>query len=240
MKYMGSKARIKKEILPLILKDRQPNQFFVDLMSGGMNLIDGVEGNRIANDLNFYLIEMWRKLLEGWIPDEFYEKEIHYSVKKTPEKYPAYLVGYVRFICSFGGDWNGGFAGYYPESRRNKNGVLPSYQKEGKNGIIKQLEKLKGVIFFSKNYYEVKIPSNSIVYLDPPYKGTTGYFTDFDHEFFYNFARKLKKDGHKVFISEYEMPSDFICVWQKEISSQLSANGKSGGNKKSIEKLFTL
>ena len=28
---MGSKARIKKEILPLILKNRTENQFFVDL-----------------------------------------------------------------------------------------------------------------------------------------------------------------------------------------------------------------
>ena len=35
MKYMGSKARIKKEILPLILKNRTENQFFVDLMGGG-------------------------------------------------------------------------------------------------------------------------------------------------------------------------------------------------------------
>ena len=63
MKYMGSKARIKKEILPLILKNRTENQFFVDLMGGGMNLIDSVDGNRIANDLNFYLIEMWKELL---------------------------------------------------------------------------------------------------------------------------------------------------------------------------------
>ena len=29
MKYMGSKARIAKEILPIILKDRKPEQCYV-------------------------------------------------------------------------------------------------------------------------------------------------------------------------------------------------------------------
>ena len=32
--------------------------------------------------------------------------------------------------------------------------------------------------------------------------------------------------------------NDFICIWEKEVKSSLSANGKSGGNKNSIEKLF--
>jgi DNA adenine methylase len=39
-------------------------------------------------------------------------------------------------------------------------------------------------------------------------------------------------------MSEYQMPDDFICIWEKETKSSLSANGKSGGNKKSTEKLF--
>ena len=240
MKYMGSKARIKKEILPLILKDRKENQYFVDLMCGGFNLIDSVEGNRIANDLNYYLIEMFRALLGGWIPCDFYDKDFYNEVKNNKEKFPPYLVGWLGFVCSFSGKWFGGFAGYYPESRRSKTGILPSYQNESKKSILKQLEKLKDVLIFNEKYFEIEIPENSIVYFDPPYKGTTKYFTDFDHDFFYNYVRKLKKEGHQVFVSEYEMPSDFICIWEKEISSQLSANGKIGGSKNSVEKLFTL
>ena len=46
--------------------------------------------------------------------------------------------------------------------------------------------------------------------------------------------------GHKVFISEYNAPKDFKCIWEKEVKSSLSANWKSGGNKNSTEKLFTL
>jgi DNA adenine methylase len=41
-----------------------------------------------------------------------------------------------------------------------------------------------------------------------------------------------------VFVSEYNAPDDFVCVWQKEAKSSLSANGKIGGNKTSVEKLF--
>ena len=45
---------------------------------------------------------------------------------------------------------------------------------------------------------------------------------------------KHRKEGHTVFISEYNAPDDFVCVWQKEIQSGLNVNS----TKKGIEKLF--
>jgi DNA adenine methylase len=68
MVYMGSKSRIAKHILPIILKDRKPYQYFVDCFAGGMNLIDNVTGPRIANDINPNLIAMFAALQGGWIP----------------------------------------------------------------------------------------------------------------------------------------------------------------------------
>lgn len=44
MKYMGSKNRYAKEILPLILKDRKENQWYVEPFVGGANVIDKVGG----------------------------------------------------------------------------------------------------------------------------------------------------------------------------------------------------
>lgn len=75
MQYMGSKARIAKEILPLILVDRKEGQYFVEPFCGGCNVTDKVLGNRIANDYNEYLIAMFRGLVSGdyrnlRIPDE--------------------------------------------------------------------------------------------------------------------------------------------------------------------------
>lgn len=236
MKYMGSKARIAKEILPIILKDRKQNQWYIELMAGGCNMIDKVSGNRIANDNNFYLIELLKKVVyENWIPEKI-SRELYSKIKLDKEKYPAYLVGWIGFNCSYSGKFFGGYAG----ETKTKINTIRDYQQEAINNILKQVENLKGAIFKNEEYYNLNIPPKSIVYADPPYKKTTGYQCKFDYDYFWNYIRLLSKNGHSVFVSEYVAPSDFICVWQKEVNSSLSANGKAGGNKKSIEKLFTI
>ena len=233
---MGSKARIKNEILPIILKDRTENQFFVDLFCGGMNLIDGVSGNRIANDLNSYLIKMFSVIIDGWIPEKEYSKDFYNKVKNNKENYPEYLVGWIGFNCSYSGKFFGGYAG----KTKTKIGTIRDYQAEAFKNVFNQIKNLKGVYFSNRDFDKVLIPEKSIIYCDIPYKGTTEYFQKFDYNKFYEFARQKKKEGHQVFISEYEMPKDFICIWEKEVKSSLSANGKIGGSKNSIEKLFTL
>ena len=47
----------------------------------------------------------------------------------------------------------------------------------------------------------------------------------------------MKADGHKVYISEYSMPEDFTCIWEKELKVQVACNSNSIP---SVEKLFTL
>jgi len=56
MKYMGSKNRIAKEILPIMLKERN-QRTWVEPFVGGANLIDKVDGKRIGADINPYLID---------------------------------------------------------------------------------------------------------------------------------------------------------------------------------------
>ena len=92
-----------------------------------------------------------------------------------------------------------------------------------------------GVTFQNKPYYELELPPNSIVYCDPPYEGTTKYANDFDHNLFWNWVRNISKQGHTVYVSEYNAPNDFECVWQKEIVSSLTQDT---GSKKVVEKLF--
>ena len=57
MKYMGSKNRIAKHILPIMLKDRKEGQYWVEPFVGGANMIDKVEGNRIGADFNESVIK---------------------------------------------------------------------------------------------------------------------------------------------------------------------------------------
>lgn len=245
MKYMGSKARFTKDILPIILKDREPWQWYVEPFAGGMNAICEVDGNRIANDIHYYLIEMWRELVRGWVPGKV-TKDEYLKVKAEPSEYPAYYVGWVGFNCSYSGKWFGGYAGEYYDKGPNYefNGertVLRHYQTEAVRNVLKQVPKMQGVVFQNKPYYGLELPANSIVYCDPPYEGTTKYKVDgFDHSLFWDWVRNISKQGHTVFVSEYNAPADFECVWQREAKSSLSANGKSGGNKISVERLFKL
>ena len=233
MKYMGSKARLAKHLLPIILENRKPKQYYVEPFVGGANMIDKVTGPRIGSDANKYLIALWKELQNGWVP-KTYTKEEYYDVKANMELlYPLHVIGFVGFLCSYRGKW---FAGYAGETK-TKEGIR-DYQKEAVKNIMEQLPKLKNTQFVNFEYHELAIPRKSIIYCDPPYQGTTKYFIDFDHVYFWEWCKLKTLEGNQVFISEYAAPDNFRCVWEGKVKSQLSANGKSGGTKISTEKLF--
>ena len=243
MKYMGSKARFAKHILPIVLEGRTKEQTYVEPFAGGMNVIDKVEGKRIANDIHTELIEMWKALVcDNWKPPH-YTKEQYQQIRTNKKSYEPHVVGWVGFACSYSGKYFGGYAGDYFDKGKNyklngERNVQRNYQTEAINSTAKQIQKLKGVKFTNINYLELQIPPNSVIYCDPPYQNTTKYSHTFNHSFFWDWCREKSKQGHTVFVSEYAAPDDFECVWQKEAKSFLSANGKIGGNKVSVEKLF--
>lgn len=227
MKYMGSKNRIAKYILPIILKDRKEGQFYVEPFMGGCNLIDKVTGNRIASDINEYIVELLKELLSGWTPPNLVTEEQYKEVKNNKENYPKHLVGFYGIFLTFGSTWFGTFA----RNKRNTN-----YAIEGRKNLLKQIKNLQGTKFVHSSYNELEVPRNSIIYCDPPYEGVAGYKDKFNHAEFWEWCRKMKKIGHTVFVSEYKAPEDFICVWEKNIDTNMNA----GIMKKSTEKLFTL
>lgn len=245
MKYMGSKNRIAKEILPLILKNIENKSYYVEPFVGGCNMIDKVPNTiiRIGNDSNEYLIAMWKELQSGWIPPKLVSEDFYKAVQRNKKDYPNHIVGYIGFNLSFGAIF---FSCYRRDSMGKRDYSLESY-----NNVTKQLQFIKDIKFFNKkmqfNELEIDALKNikefkdgkSIIYCDPPYKGTAGYkdSKDFNYEGFYDYCRELKKLGNDVFISEYEMPNDFKCIWQKEIMNNLA---KKVDAKKGIEKLFTL
>lgn len=230
---MGSKARHAKEILPIILKDRKEGQWYVEPFVGGCNMIDKVDGNRIGADINEPLISMWESLQNGWTPPDYVEPNTYKSIRENQSTCRKDVLGWVGHCCSYNGKWFGGFAGKIT----TKEGNYRNYQTEAINAVTKQQVKLVGVQFHCCTYDALDLPRNSIIYCDPPYKGTTKYKDDFDHEKFYDWCREKRKEGHIIFISEYRMPEDFKCVWQKQVNSSLT---KDTGSKKAIEKLFTL
>lgn len=236
MKYLGGKTRLAKHLLAVMLKDRKPNQYYVEPFVGGGSVIERVEGNRIANDINPFVVACLKALSEGWLPPEEVSKEFYQELRKrfkegliTEEGFP--LVGYVGFACSFKGKFWNGFAN--PTKTRN-------YIDESFRNAVKQAPKLKGIEFHSVPYQELVIPKDSIIYCDIPYKGTTTYkgVDSFNYEEFWDWCRNKKQEGHKVFISEYQAPEDFTCVFEKRHFTVLNAHNQA--TKKTVERLFEL
>lgn len=230
MQYMGSKRRIAKEILPIILKEIQPNQWYIEPFVGGCNIIDKADHNlKIGADNNRYLIAMWKELQNGWNPPCQIKKEEYFQIKEgfknDTKEYPDHLIGFVGFACSFRSKWWGGFSG---------NDVSRDYIGQAFRSIMKQVPNILNVSLFSGSYDSLTIPESSVIYCDPPYADTTKYGKDnFNSDLFWEWCREKVSEGHKVFVSEYKAPEDFVCIWEKEISCNLG-----GTSKTAIEKLF--
>lgn len=227
---MGSKNRHSKQLLPIILKDRKPEQYYVEPFVGGANMIDKVDGLRIGSDCNKYLIALLKEMQLDTFTAPDITEDIFDRMKKKPSEFSDWMLGYAGFQLSFGAMWFGSY-------RRDNTGKR-DYSSEAMRNVNKQAEKVKGIDFYNMSYIELEIPDNSIIYCDPPYKGTAKYKAneeEFNHEVFYGWVRAKVKEGHQVFISEYNMPEDFVCIWQKEVNGNIS---KDTGKKKSTEKLF--
>ena len=233
MKYMGGKTRIAKEILPLILADRKEGQYFVEPFCGGCNVTDKVLGNRIANDYNKYLIAMFEGLVSGEKYPEQIDRELYSDVRTCfrsgSDKYDIGFMGWVGFMASYNGRF---FDGGYSGSNVISKGMPRNYISEAIRSITRQLPKLQGVEFRSGDYKNLQIPEESIIYCDPPYMNTKGYTVGLDYDEFWQWCRERVYDGHKVYISEYQAPDDFITIWEKSVQNCLSVN------KKATEKLF--
>ena len=228
---MGSKNRLAKELIPIITKDLKPNQWYVEPFVGGANLIDKVQHPyKIGADCNRYLIALLKYVQAGGQLPEQITKEEHQKVKEQMDSYPDWYVGFVGFICSYSGRF---MAGYVRNNVLKKSGKVEHYQKEHINNLLKQ--NLSDTTFIYSDYRSLDIPDNSVIYCDPPYSGTTGYKDAFDSEAFWDWCRQMKAKGHQIYISEYNAPSDFACIWQKDQNKNLG-----GTVQATVEKLFTL
>ena len=232
MKYMGSKNRIAKEILPIMLKERE-ERVWVEPFVGGANMIDKVQGQRIGADINPYLIDALIAIRDS-VDDlpknnhEFTESDYKQLRKNDDYKYK----GYAGFAFSYGGKWLGGWSRTDKTSIKQRDYVAESYRN-----AVNQSPLLQGIELITKNYLDLEIPENSLIYCDPPYEGATKYKDDFNHSEFWQWCRNMASKGHIVFVSEYKAPDDFECVWEKEIVSSLTQDT---GSKKAVEKLFKI
>ena len=242
MKYMGSKSKIAKYIVPIIQKyiDDYNIDVYVEPFCGGCNIIDKIDCKiKIANDNNPYLIELFRNRGKVLNMPDFITKEEYSKVRNCynnlkngiiDEAYPLWYIGAIGFLASYNGRFfDGGYAGMAHE-----NGVERNMYLEAKNNFIKQSENLQNIIFSFNDYKNFDV-EGVLYYCDPPYMNTKKYNTskDFDYDRFYDWARKQSKNNI-VLISEQYMPDDFECIWEKPVKRFINAKSKIS----SKEKLF--
>lgn len=201
-------------------------------MWGGANLIDKVPSSfqRIGIDCNPHVIQALiaiRDLVDK-LPDSLTEDEYKQLKGCDPEPIKSWL----RFIASFSGKFD---AGYARDNQSNDS----TYVGYGKRNAQKQSELLQGIELVTGSYDEYVYFENCLVYCDPPYKGTTSYKTNiFDYDKFWNWCRRMSKNN-SVFISEYSAPKDFICVWSGEVKTNFASQRKNATHN-ATEKLFRL
>ena len=238
MRYMGSKNRISKYIVPIIQSYISSNtKGYIEPFMGGCNVIDKIQCNkRIGIDIHKQLIELLKYARDYYelIPERILE-DTYKEVKNNKEKYEDWYVGLVGFCASFGAKYFGGYA------RDSKNDTTGKWSKGAIRNLKKQAPNLKGIEFYNCSFLDLpkdKI-NNCVIYCDPPYRDTTKYkIEDFPYKEFYQWCRDMSKNN-TVLISEYNMPEDFTCIWEKETKVNFDSLRKVKDDKnKRIEKLY--
>ena len=233
MKYVGSKAKISKFIVPILQEyiDKNNIQTYIEPFVGGANVIDKINCKvRIGNDYDKLVID----LLQGYTKDiklpELPTKEHYYDVRDNPDKYDKVYRSAILLFASYNARVYGGCYGAFAKT---KEGKIRNYFQEAKRNFEKQLPLLKGVIFTNKDYRDLEIPSNSLIYCDPPYQNGIGYKDNFNHKEFWQWVRE-KSNDNIVIVSEYEAPDDFDVIWEQDVKTHMNNRNKI----KKTERLF--
>lgn len=230
MIYIGSKRRISKFIIPIMLEEANKKGIttWIEPFVGGGNSIDKVPSTfrRIGIDINPHSIQALiaiRDLVDE-LPDNVSEDQ-YKQIKHTE---PEPINSWIRFVCSFGGIFEKTYA-------RNKNNS--NYAARGVRNARKQSPNIQGVELINGDYSMFNDFKNCLIYCDPPYEGVSSYKTPpFNHSKFWQWCREMSKNN-LVFVSEYNAPDDFECVWQGSIKTNFASQRKTATGV-AVEKLF--
>lgn len=242
MVYQGSKAKLRKYILPILQNCINENHIenYYEPFCGGANMIDHIRcKNRIGSDINSELIELLKYMRDNPNLDIFpqdcsfeHYSDVRENRKNKTNKYSTPYTSGIGYFASFGGRY---FQGGYG---RNAKGGKCIYNERLRNAK-EQASLLMGIEFNTCSFenYNPNDFKNCLFYLDPPYYNTKEYENKFDYEKFYNWCEELGKENY-VFISEYYMPSNFQCIWSKERMVLQKSDREKG--EIAVEKLFTI
>lgn len=242
MKYMGSKSRIAKYIVPILQECIDSNHVttYIEPFVGGGNIIDKIRcQERIGSDINPYLIALLKRVQEGKPLLDEVSRDTYNLVRDAwkngtdKAKYEQWYVGNIGFLASYNGRWfDDRYAKPYIVKTHNGSKTCDGYQ-ESKRNLEKQASNLFNITLKCSEYkeYAPQHYKDCVFYLDPPYLNTKPYSINptFDHEVFWGWARELSKNNY-VYISELVAPKDFEIVWNRSTLVSLDTQHKNTRN----------
>ena len=227
--YQGSKSQIAE----FVVANLPPADVFVDLFAGGCAvthcaILSDKYKRFICNDINDTPM-IFKRAIDGefrdfsYVPtrEEFFESDdpvikLIYSFGNDGETYLwSREIEPVKVCASRMISANSQYERrmWYRKFMNNLEEYIAKYGEVVDAGHTKQLqslERLESLEIKQQDYQTVEIPSNSLVYCDPPYRGTTGYNgSTFD---FVAFDEWLADVDFMVVVSEYTAPNDCVEV----------------------------
>ncbi len=225
MQYNGGKSRLAKKFAPILQEAlAECGGRFVEPFVGGFNLLPALGGavsEAICSDVHPGLISLYWALQSGkFDPPESLSEE-DYARIRAANDWDDPLAAFAAFGCSFGGKEWGGYA-------RNSEGK--NYALSACRSLLRKVAFMDLAKFVCMDYRDLTFDEKSVVYLDPPYLGTTGYKTgSFDYDVFYAWCEGAARRGARVFVSEFTIPDrpEWEIVWSTE--RHVMVDGKSQG-----------
>ena len=220
MQYQGGKTRLAKDIAKLIREHGRGKTTYIEPFMGGASVLAEVApsfDNVVAADKCEDIVLLWKAAIDGWVPPVSVSQEEYKSARNMA---PSAVRGFIRFGCSFGAKWFGGYA---------KNNSGTNYAAQASRGVVKKASNFRHAELFHCEYNDRLLrinPQCCVYYMDPPYAGTTEYGAakGFDHVAFWHHCSSLVALGAVVLVSEYSAPPEWRHVYEKKHRQTLNLN----------------
>ena len=240
MRYQGGKRRSARFIAPYVarLRDDAPVTDVADLFLGscGVEVAFDKLGTSVTLGAEVCpaIIACYRAICGGWQPPQRLSREEYARIKEThgPDSTNP-LTAFALAFCSFGGVWG---AGRLPDDERhgeNRPTCRYAAAKACKD-LLALRPILQRMVLVCEDYRVAaeRVPNGGVLYLDPPWRGTTQYrqAPSFSIDEFWAWAA-IASRRWRVIVSESVTgppPDDdaWVCAWRRAVPSPGLIAGK--------------
>lgn len=228
MAYLGGKSKSAEHIISVLNSPQFDGMDYIEPFCGYCHILRRVvnKSSYTASDNNELLITLLKHNQQKKNDHPHITPDEYTILRQNPFKNKL-RAAYAAFCYSYNGKYFGGYV--YKYKNRNYADERKKYYNALHDNATFKITK-----FEFTDYDKYKNIKNKLIYCDPPYQSTTEYHASFNSDKFWNDMRKLSENNY-VFISEYNAPSDFVCITSKEKYNSLSGRG---ATRKRNEKLF--